>query len=125
MARPKKYTKKYLKEIAILIDEYTDKSAIPILAECAGNLDHHRQFFYEHDDCPEFLDAVKRLLTKKEARLEIGGLSGKLNVSMAIFSLKQMGWSDKHDHTIHADPEGTHNAVSGFIPYKGTEVPEK
>ena len=126
MARPKKYTKKYLKEVAILINEYVDKSAIPVLAECAFELGHHRQFFYQHDDCPEFLDAVKRLLTKKEARLEIGGLSGKLNVSMSIFSLKQLGWSDKADVTVRNDnPEGNKNAISGFVPFKGTDVSEK
>ena len=126
MARPKKYTKKYLKEVAILINEYVDKSAIPVLAECAFELGHHRQFFYQHDDCPEFLDAVKRLLTKKEARLEIGGLSGKLNVSMSIFSLKQLGWSDKADVTVRNDnPEGNKNAISGFVPFKGADVSEK
>ena len=106
MARPKKYTKKYLKEVAILINEYVDKSAIPVLAECAFELGHHRQFFYEHDDCPEFLDAVKRLLAKKEFRLEVGALSGNLNASMAIFSLKQMGWSDKHEHSLPGGKNG-------------------
>ena len=106
MARPKKYTKVKLKEIALLINEYTDKAAIPVLAECALNLGYGRQFFYEHDDCPEFSDAVKRLLAKKEYRLEVGALSGNLNASMAIFSLKQMGWSDKHEHSLPGGSEG-------------------
>jgi len=106
MARPKKYTKKYLKEVAILINEYVNKSAIPILAECAVELGHHRQFFYEHDDCLEFLDAKERLLSKKEFRLEVGALSGNLNASMAIFSLKQMGWSDKHEHSLPGGKDG-------------------
>ena len=106
MCRPKKYTKKALKEIALEIDKYTDKSAIPVLAECAFELGHGRQFFYEHNDCLEFSDAVKRLLAKKEFRLEVGALSGKLNPSMAIFSLKQMGWKDKHEHSIPGGSEG-------------------
>jgi len=105
MARPK-ITKKHLKEVAKLMDAYTDKSAIPVLAECAFELGYSRQFFYEHDDCPEFSDARKRLLAKKEFRLEVGALSGNLNASMSIFSLKQMGWSDKHEHTLPGGKNG-------------------
>jgi len=106
MARPKEYTKKALKIIALQIDEYTNKSAIPVLAECAFNLGHCRQFFYMHDDCKEFYDARERLLAKKEFRLEVGALSGNLNASMSIFSLKQMGWSDKHEHSLPGGSEG-------------------
>ena len=102
MARPRKYTKTLLREIALQIEAYTEKppNGIPSVAECAVLLKTYRQFFYEHDDCWEFSDAVKKLLAKKEYLLEMGGLSGKLNPSMAIFSLKQMGWSDKHEHSL-------------------------
>jgi len=102
MARPKKYTKAVLREIAIKIEAYTEKppNGIPTIAECAVLLNTYRQFFYEHDECPEFSDAIKKLLSKKEYLLEMGALSGKLNPSMAIFSLKQMGWTDKQEHSL-------------------------
>jgi hypothetical protein len=90
--RPKKYTKKLLKEIESKINAYTESTPLPVLAECAYELGMHRQQLYEF---PELNDAIKRLITKKEAVLEKGGLSGKLNASMAIFSLKQLGWSDR------------------------------
>lgn len=107
MGRYKKYTNKRLKEIAVEINKYTDKppNGIPTVAECAFLLGefvgtYRRQFYYEHDDCDEFMDAVKRLTARKESLLELGALSGKLNPSMAIFSLKQMGWTDKHEHNL-------------------------
>ena len=57
-------------------------------------------------------DGIKITYASKEKAIEmLGRIQGMFN--------------DKIDHTVHVDPEGTHNAVSGFIPYKGTEVPEK
>jgi len=90
--RPRKYTKKLLKEIEEKINAYTDTTPLPVLAECAYELGMHRQQLYEF---PELNDAIKKLITKKESVLEKGALSGKFNASMAIFSLKQIGWSDK------------------------------
>jgi len=108
MARPKTYTNKKLKAIALKVEAYTEKppNGIPTVAECAVLLNHTRQFFYEHEDCDEFSDAVKKLMAKKEYLLEMGALSGKLNASMAIFSLKQMGWSDKREHSMPGGTEG-------------------
>ena len=52
---------------------------------------------------PELADAIKLCTTKKEAALEQGGLSGDLNTTMCVFSLKQLGWTDtqKHDVTVN------------------------
>ncbi len=114
MARPKKYTKSKLREIAKEIDAYVEKppNGIPSIAECCYLLGekigtYRRQFFYEHDDCPEFLDSVKKLIAKKEYMLEMGGLSGKLNTSVAIFSLKQLGWTDKQEHSLAGSKDGS------------------
>ena len=41
--------------------------------------------------------AIKRLMLKKEAQLEKLALKGKIDKTMAIFSLKQIGWRDKHE----------------------------
>jgi hypothetical protein len=110
--RPRKYTKKLLKEIEERINAYTDTTPLPVLAECAYELGMHRQQLYEF---PELNDAIKKLITKKESVLEKGALSGKLNASMAIFSLKQIGWSDKQDvsHSGHIDGS---NKIEIYLP---------
>jgi len=116
--RPRKYTKKLLKEINEMILAYTENTPVPILAECAYGLGMHRQQLYEF---PELNDAIKRLITKKESVLEKGALSGKLNTSMAIFSLKQIGWSDKqdvnHSGTIDGGP-----AIEIYLPENGRNL---
>jgi hypothetical protein len=54
---------------------------------------HHisRQRLYEF---PEVRETIELCKTKKEWDLETGGLSETLNPAMAIFSLKNLGWSD-------------------------------
>ena len=47
---------------------------------------------YDYD---EFSALRKRAIDKKEAQLERMALSGDVDKTMAIFSLKQLGWSDK------------------------------
>lgn len=92
-----RWTPEYIEEIRIKIEAYTDENTIPILAEfCYQNRVPRNHI----DDYPELADAKKRLLTKKEAQLEKGTLMGKLNAPMAIFSLKQIGWTDRIDATI-------------------------
>lgn len=74
------------------MEEYTASHDIPILAEFAAENGFYRQQLYE---IPEISDAIKRLITKKEANLEKKGLENSVNTTMAIFSLKQLGWTDK------------------------------
>lgn len=93
--RKPKYSKKFLKELAEKFDEYIRNTEIPIIAEFAAQNGLYKQFFYDHD---EFSDLIKKALTKKEASLERLGLEGKLNPTMVVFSLKQMGWSDRQEH---------------------------
>lgn len=50
-----------------------------------------RQRLYEFE---EFRELIELCHTKKEADLEIGALTGAFPPSMAIFSLKQLGWKD-------------------------------
>jgi hypothetical protein len=57
---------------------------------CAKN-NIRRQRLYEVE---YFSDALKRLMEKKEAEIELGGLRGKYNATMCVFALKQMGWRD-------------------------------
>ena len=78
-------------ELLALLENYIEKTQIPILSEFAWKHGLHRQKLYE---MPELSDAIKRCITKKEAALEAGALRGDINPTMAIFSLKQIGWND-------------------------------
>ena len=94
VGRPIEYTPERIAEIKALMEEYIETHTIPILAEFAYLNNIRRQTFYE---IPELSDTVEKLLLKKEAQLEAGGLAEKINVSMAKFSLAQLGWSDKQE----------------------------
>lgn len=104
MARPKKYTEEYLAELAESLEDYIDTTEIPILKEwCYQNGVPSKHVY----DFEELSDSIKRLIDKKEAALERKGLQGEVDKTMAIFSLKQLGWSDKQ--------QVEHSAEEGFI----------
>ena len=95
--RPKKYSKEKIKNIIELLDEYIKNTDIPILAEFAYTNELSRESIYDYE---EFSTLRKRCIAKKEAQLERMALKGDVNTTMAIFSLKQIGWSDKQEHEI-------------------------
>ena len=86
------YTQERLKQIEKNMDKYTDETDIPILAEFAYKNDIIREELYKH---PELSYAIKKMMCKKEAQLEKLALMNVVNPSMAVFSLKQLGWTDK------------------------------
>ena len=88
------YTPERLAEINQAIEDYTEKTAIPILAEFSYNYGILRPELYKH---PELGYAIKNLMAKKEFQLEKMAMTNKINSTFAIFSLKQMGWRDKHE----------------------------
>ena len=92
MARPVEWTEERRGEILRLFLSYVENNTIPIIAEFAYQNHINRQRLYERE---EFSDAIKECIAKKEANLEKGALTGTLNPSMCIFSLKQIGWTDK------------------------------
>jgi hypothetical protein len=97
--RPRKWDRAEL--LQALLD-YIEDTEIPILAEFAYQHGIYRQRLYEWE---EFADAIKVCTAKKEAQLERLALAGKVNVAMAIFSLKQLGWKDTHEQTHVGDKE--------------------
>jgi hypothetical protein len=107
--RPKKYTKKVLMELCEKLNKYIDDEDIPILAEFAYQNNVHRQRLYEY---PELADTIKRCIEKKEANLEKFGLTGEINTTMAIFSLKQLGWNDGRSINIINNSEKTIDSKS-------------
>jgi len=100
--RPKK-PKYNIKRMVEIINEYTDEAYIPILKECcfdnAWNYDYVDQLKRKHE---ELSLSIKRLLAKKEITLEKMLYTGQNNTGY-IFSLKQLGWTDKQDMNISGD----------------------
>jgi len=98
--RPIVWTHK--KKVQLLADflKYIELNDIPIIAEFAYQHGVARQKLYEFE---ELNDALKLCTTKKEAALETKALTHEINTTMAIFSLKQLGWSDKQDISVNGD----------------------
>lgn len=90
-----KYNIAYMIDV---IEKYIEETPLPILKECCyknnWNYDYVTQLQRKH---PDLSLSIKKLLMKKEVVLELGMLSGKLPTAAAIFSLKQLGWSDRQD----------------------------
>ena len=95
--RPREYDRE---AIAASFELYISNTPIPIVAEFAALHRLTKQFMY---DCEELSDLVKQCTFKKEAALERQALGGAVNCTMAIFSLKQLGWTDKTDQTLRGD----------------------
>lgn len=88
MARPREWDRADLLEKLL---DYIDSTDIPIIAEFAHMHGVLRSKLYEMD---ELGDALKACVQKKEFALESKALKGDVNCTMAIFSLKQLGWKD-------------------------------
>lgn len=90
----KKNTLEKNEKILKLLDEYIEKTDIPILVEFCYLNNIRRQFLYENK---LMTDSIKRLIEKKEAQLERKALNKEIEKTMAIFSLKQLGWKDVNE----------------------------
>ena len=97
VGRPAKYTPEQLGAIAKKFKAYIDdeKNVIPIIVEFCYKNNISRDTLYDHPD--EFSTLLKKCIARKEAQLEKLCLLNKVNASMAIFSLKQLGWRDKQE----------------------------
>jgi len=80
--------------------QYIENNDIPIIAEFAYQHKVDMSLFYSW---PEFENLLKECIQKKQSALERKALKQDVNVTMAIFSLKQMGWSDKQETTLKGD----------------------
>jgi len=93
VGRPRKYNKREIEELKKKLKNYIEKNKIPIIAEFCYKNNILKQILYDY---AEFATLIKEIIYKKEANLEKGLLANQLNSAGAIFSLKQLGWSDKH-----------------------------
>ena len=94
VGRPKKFNKKRVEELMGAFEEYIDSHEVPIVAEFAYINNILRESLYDYK---EFSTLLKKCIAKKEANLERGMLCGDMPPAAAIFSLKQLGWSDKRE----------------------------
>lgn len=100
--RPQEYDRE---TVAIAFAAYIVSEEIPIVAEFAANQGFGKSLMYEWaKEDKDFLNLLNKCTTKKESALERKGLKGEVNTPMAIFSLKQLGWSDKQEQTLKGDP---------------------
>lgn len=92
MARPK--TGKYDNLVNDII-EYTNNTEYPILKELCYQKHYNYDTIMKMQRTDEVLmQSIKELLYKKEAYLEREGIKGNLAQTMAVFTLKQLGWRD-------------------------------
>jgi hypothetical protein len=92
--RPPKYTQPIRRKLLREFEQYVTETPMPIIAEFAFQRGIPKQTFY---DWPEFSNLLKVAVEKKEAYLERGMVHKQLDTSASIFSLKQIGWRDKHE----------------------------
>lgn len=95
-----KYSQNRKDKIKKELKEYLETHDIPIIAEFAYLTGIPRSTLYEWD---EIRDLMELCTTKKEANLELGALKGELQPTMAIFSLKQLGWTDKVEQNVKSE----------------------
>lgn len=95
MARKSVYN---VEEIIEKIDRYIAETELPIFKEVCYLNNWNSKYLWELASKNEELsDTIKKLTDKKEVELEKGGLAGKYVSTMAVFSLKQLGWKDRYE----------------------------
>ena len=101
MSRPRSRTQTQDEQLFDRFKKYINDTTLPIIAEFAYMNEIDRNYLYDN---AIFSTLLKRCIAKKEANLEKGALTGKLNPSMAIFSLKQIGWKDRQETEGNTTP---------------------
>lgn len=101
----RKYTDEDIERIKNNLIEYIENEEMPIIAEFCYKNDIPKSTLYS---LKEVSTLLKKAINKKETYLEKESLKNKINPTVAIFSLKQLGWSDKIENrnlNINADVE--------------------
>ncbi len=125
--RNPKYDDELIDRLVVKFKEYIENNEIPIIAEFAYMNEIPKQILYERE---QFSTLIKICTAKKETALERGALLGALNPTMAVFSLKQMGWTDRQqvestNHNMNTDvtnltPEERRARIDELIRKRGT-----
>jgi hypothetical protein len=91
---PRAYSDAEVAEICQKFEEYIDRTEVPILSEFLWMNKLPKMIFYQY---PEIATLREFCMQKKQAQIERLCSTGQWDVRMGMFSLRQMGWSDKHE----------------------------
>ena len=115
--RTREENTKFIAEIRVKLTEYIANTEIPIVAEFAYQNNIGRTWLYE---TPALSDAIKTLIDKKEAQLERKALLKEIHPTMAIFSLKQLGWKDVNETNLNVSPSEVARQFAEMVSASGT-----
>jgi N-glycosylase/DNA lyase len=101
------------------LDKYINETDIPILAEFCYLNNIRRQFLYENK---LMSDSIKKLIEKKESQLERKALNKEIEKTMAIFSLKQLGWRDIQEMNVGFNPKEIAEEFGKMVSSSGAGV---
>jgi hypothetical protein len=111
----KKYDPDFMAdEVISYLNECLRKKKVPIFKEVT--VKEGWAYFYveriRHDERYQRLDeAIQALMDAKEYMLERLGLDGKIDKTMAVFSLKQLGWKDQQSVELANQKDSTLNVT--------------
>ena len=94
VGRPPNFTQKQIDELIKKYEIYINTHDIPIIAEFCYQNNITKDDIHNNI---EFHTLNKKALAKKESALESKSLKKEVDTTMAIFSLKQIGWRDKQE----------------------------
>jgi len=115
--RAKRKTKRQIAGIKAKLERYIKKTRIPIVTEFAYQNDVRREFLYT---CEELKHTIKKLIEKKESQLERLALDKEIDKSMAIFSLKQLGWKDVQETNLNVNASEIAREFAQMVSAAGT-----
>jgi len=111
---PSKYTPEFIEAEAEALLKYCNESTIPFLKDFCGKRGYHSGRIAEFAKNEKFSEALLIYKDKIETQIVYGSITGKLNATFAIFTLKNIaGWRDKTEHEL-SGPDGT--ALPGAAP---------
>lgn len=124
VGRPKTWTDEKIEEVAIALGQFVDTEPIPLFckfeAEYGNGLDISDHPEWQNNE--RFLVAYKKAKKTVEWKIAYGGLSGRLNTAMAIFTLKNVaGWRDIPPEKEDEELKGKKLVILG-VPQNGDGV---
>lgn len=117
ITKPEKYTREFvLNELNDMLVEIDRDQGIFFINQLFEKRDYSRQRYSDwakkFDGDEEIMDTIKRLEGQLENRLVIGALTGALNPTMSIFTLK-----NKHDWKDRTEVENTHEIKTALVKF--------
>lgn len=121
VGRPPKVAAEDIPKLMDDFSEYIRNTDIPIIAQFAAQQGLWKGWFH---DRVEFSNLLKECTNKKEAALEIGMLTGTLNATGSIFSLKQLGWTDRQQLDMNIKQQSFEEQLQSLNQAKEIDVIE-